>query len=185
MADAHNPKLRFGMSLEEAMAFRPGLPNAPPLPVVDYASLGKQPPKPLPTPAGKLPEASAVVMSWTDAEWAAQNQVFCAGSAPMPYSARTRSSWKGWQRYAETMPSGDFSQWDYWGETRLMEIGGKPVLLFKSNTHLDHPGAPYLEELIERLIADVKPQVILSTGTAGGGPAVGPYSDGRAVGAGA
>jgi hypothetical protein len=168
MADAHNPKLRFGMSLEQAASFRPGLSDAPPLPAVNYASVSKQPPKPLPTPAGKLPQASAVVISWTDAEWAAQNQVFCAGSAPMPYSARTRSAWQGWQRYAENMPSGHFSQWSYWGETCLMEIGGKPVLLFKSNTHLDHPGAQYLEQLIERLIADVKPQLILSTGTAGG-----------------
>lgn len=166
MAGAHNPKLRFGMSLEEAMSFQPGLVDGPPLPPVNYGSVGKQPPKSLSTPAEKLPQASAVVISWTEAEWAAMNQVFCVGSAPMPYSARTRSSWKGWERYAENMPH--ISQWSYWGETCLVEIGGKPVLLFKSNTHLDHPGAQYLEELIQRFIADVKPQVILSVGTAGG-----------------
>jgi hypothetical protein len=168
MADAHNPKLRFGMSLEEATSFTSGLSHGPPLPAVNYASVGKEPPKPLPTPAEKLPPASAVVISWTSAEWAALNQVFCGSGSPMPYSARTRSSWKGWERYAANMPPHHNSQWSYWGETCLVEVGSKPVLLFKSNTHLDYPGAQYLEELIKRLIADVKPQVILSVGTAGG-----------------
>jgi nucleoside phosphorylase len=168
MAAAHNPKLRFGLSLEEARSFTPGLSDGPPLPVVNYTSVGKQPPKPLPTPAGKLPQASAVVISWTSAEWAALNQVFCAGSSPMPYSARTRGSWKGWQRYAANLPSGHASDWSFWGDACLVEVGGKPVLLFKSNTHLDYPGAQYLEDLIKLMIADVKPQVILSVGTAGG-----------------
>lgn len=184
MGDAHNPKLRFGMSLEEAMSFQPGLSDGPPLPPVNYGSLGKQPPKPLPTPKDKLPPASAVVISWTDAEWAGMNQVFCAGTAPLPYSTRTRSSWKGWQRYAANMPSGHFSQWSYWGEMFLVEIGGKPVLLLKSNTHLDHPGAKYLEQMIQRLIAEVKPQLILSTGTAGGAVPTDHIGTVRAVSAG-
>jgi hypothetical protein len=42
------------------------------------------------------------------------------------------------------------------------------VLLFKSNTHLDWPGQQYLEDLIGRLIDDVKPKLLLSIGTAGG-----------------
>jgi nucleoside phosphorylase len=58
--------------------------------------------------------------------------------------------------------------WTYWGEYRLIQIGATPVLLFKSNTHLDYPGPQYLSQLIAALIADVKPQLILSTGTAGG-----------------
>jgi nucleoside phosphorylase len=184
MADAHNPKLRFGMSLEEAMSFTPGLSNAPPLPAVNYGSVGEQPPKLLPTPAGKLPQASAVVISWTGAEWAALNHVFCDGSAPLPYSARTRSSWKGWQRYAESMPSNQNSQWTYWGETCLVQVSGKPVLLFKSNTHLDWPGVAELQALIKRLIADVKPQVILSVGTAGGANPTDHIGTVRAVSAG-
>lgn len=168
MAETHNPKLRFGISLAEAASFHSGLSEGPALPPVNYKSVGKQPPKLLPTPAGKLPQAQAVVISWTEAEWAALNHVFCAGTTSMPYSARTRGSWAGWQRYAANLPSGHPSQWNYWGETRLVEVTGKPVLLFKSNTHFDYPGEQSLEELIQRLCADVKPHVILSVGTAGG-----------------
>jgi hypothetical protein len=39
--------------------------------------------------------------------------------------------------------------------------------MFKSSTDLDRPGATYLEALIKLLAADVKPNIILSIGTAG------------------
>jgi hypothetical protein len=166
----HNPKLRFGVSLREATAsgFTPGIANAPPLPAVNYGLVGKQAPSLLPTPAGKLPNASAVVITWADAEWAALQHVFCAGSAPMPYSARSRGTWSGWERYSANLPAGAPADWSFWGNCRLVQVSGSPVLLFKSNTHLDWPGATYLEALIKMLAADVKPSVILSIGTAGG-----------------
>ena len=50
----------------------------------------------------------------------------------------------------------------------MVHIGAEPVLLCKSNTHLDWPGAPYLEAMIDLLVKDVQPRLILSIGTAGG-----------------
>ena len=83
MDSGHNPKLRFGMSLQQAAesSFHPGISNGPPLPAVNYGLVGKEAPSLLPTPLGNLPAASAVVITWADAEWAALNQVFCAGSS--------------------------------------------------------------------------------------------------------
>jgi hypothetical protein len=86
----------------------------------------------------------------------------------MPYSARNTSSWSGWNKYSKGLPSGASSEWTFWGEWRLVEIGSSTVMLFKSNTHLDFPGQTYLADMIKMLIADVKPNLILSIGTAGG-----------------
>jgi nucleoside phosphorylase len=170
MDSGHNPKLRFGMSLQQAVesSFHPGIANGPPLPAVNYGLVGEQAPNLLPTPLGNLPEASAVVITWADAEWAPLNQVFCAGSTPMRYSARSHGTWPGWVKYATNLQPGGPSDWTYWGYYRLVQVSGKPVLLFKSNTHLDWPGASYLEALIKLLATEVKPSVILSVGTAGG-----------------
>jgi len=169
-AQGHNPKLRFGITLREAKAssFRPGIANGPPLPAVNYGLVGRHAPSLMPTPAGKLPKASAVVITWADAEWAALQHVFCAGGSTMPYSDRSRGMWTGWEKYSANLPAGGPSEWTYWGYYRLVQVGGNPVLLFKSNTHLDWPGAMYLETLIKLLVVDVEPNVILSIGTAGG-----------------
>jgi hypothetical protein len=49
-----------------------------------------------------------------------------------------------------------------------VEIGGKRVLLWKSNTHLDFPGQTELSAMMQMLIREVKPGLVLSIGTAGG-----------------
>src|SRR5471030_982402 len=79
MDNGHNPKLRFGMSLEQARqsSSHSGIADAPALPVVNYALVGKQAPGLLSAPAGALPKASAVVITWAEAEWAALQHVFC------------------------------------------------------------------------------------------------------------
>ena len=134
MDHGHNPKRRLGMTLQQASesGFRPGIANGPPLPAVNYGLVGKQAPSLLPTPAGKLPQASAVVITWADAEWAALQHVFCAGSATMPYSNRTRGTWTGWEKYSANLSPGGPSDWTFWGYSRLVQVGGNPVLLFKS-----------------------------------------------------
>jgi hypothetical protein len=171
VTNAHNPKRRFGMTLSEAIGsgrFNPSLANAPPLPVVEFSLLGKTAPTPANTPAGQLPRATAVVISWTDAEWAALQHVFCGGAAAMDYSARLQGAWPDWRVCSFNLPSGAPQGWNNWGSYRLVEVDGAPVLLWKSNTHLDFPGVSYLEAMIQLLIEYVKPQLILSVGTAGG-----------------
>jgi nucleoside phosphorylase len=170
MHTGHNPKLRFGLSLEESKiaSFHPAIANGPPLPPLNFGLVGKQAPSPLPTPPANLPKASAVVITWADAEWAALQHVFCAGNSSMPYSDRSRGTWAGWEKYSLNLPSGAPSDWTFWGYYRLVQVSGNPVLLFKSNTHLDWSGANYLEALVKVLATQVTPDVILSIGTAGG-----------------
>src|ERR1700722_14799705 len=160
MVSAHNPKLRFGMSLSEAeeSSFQPSLAKAPPLPAINYALVGKQAPKLLTTP-GTLPKASTVVITWAGAEWAALEHAFCAGGSTMPYSQRSRGTWTGWEKYSANLMSGGPSDWTYWGYYRAVEINGTTVLLFKSNTHLDWPGATFLIALIKLLAAEVQPSL--------------------------
>jgi nucleoside phosphorylase len=186
MADRHNPKLRFGMSLREAedSSFEPSLANGPPLPAVNYGLVGKQAPTLLSTQSGQLPKASAVVITWASAEWAALEHVFCAGGSAMPYSERSRGSWAGWEKYSANLPANAPSDWSFWGYYRTVEINGEVVLLFKSNTHLDWPGATFLTALIKLIIADVKPGLILSIGTAGGTKPLDHIGTVRAVSAG-
>jgi len=170
MTAMHNPKARFGLSLPEATSssFAPALTGAPPLPPVNYGAVGAAAPTVGATPSGMLPRALAVVMTWADAEWAALQHVFCAGGSAMPYSERLRGTWPGWERLSANRPATAPSNWEYWGYYPLVQVSGNPVLLFKSNTHLDWPGAAYPQSLIKLLIVDVKPTLILSIGTAGG-----------------
>jgi nucleoside phosphorylase len=170
MPNLHNPKARFGLTLREATesTFQPAIADAPPLPVVNYALVSNVAPTLLSTPPGKLPKASAIIITWASAEWAALQHVFCSSASPMPYSQRLRSTWSGWEKYSLNLPSSATFGWDFWGYYRLVEISGQNVLLFKSNTHLDWPGAKYLIALVQLLVRESKPDVILSIGTAGG-----------------
>jgi hypothetical protein len=149
-----------------ALAFEPRIEGLPDLAPIDWAAAGSTAPKLLDTPAG-LPTADVVVIVWAEAEWAALHHVFCDSSSSMPYSARDESHFPGWQEDSAELIDGP-ADWTYWGNFRLVEVGATPVLLYKSNTHLDHPGAPALTALTQRLARIVKPQLIMSTGTAGG-----------------
>jgi hypothetical protein len=170
MHNGHNPKLRFGVSLQETRttSFQPAVANTPALPSLNFGLVGQQAPGLLYAPAGILPKASAVVITWANAEWAALHHVFCAGETAMPYSNRSKDMWPDWQKYSANLPSGGPPDWTFWGYYRLVQVSGNPVLLFKSNTHLDWPGPTYLETMIKMLAAEVTPNLILSVGTAGG-----------------
>lgn len=149
--------------------FVPVIQNTPPLPSIDWSLIGQQAPVLLDTPAGVLPQADVILITWSPTEWAALEQVFCNSSGTMPYSEQNTAYWSGWQMYNWGMPPYSGSDpWTYWGYYRLVQIQGKNVLLFKSNTHYPWPGPTYLEEMVANLIAAVQPSLILSTGTAGG-----------------
>ena len=148
--------------------FNPTITNHPDLPAINWASIGASAPQLPNTPADDLPAADAIVICWADAEWAPIQHVFCDSGNSMSYSDRTRGEWPDWQKYSNNLPSGVDAQWTFWGYYRLALVGSKRVLLFKSNTHLDFPGQQYLEQLIGIFISQVKPSLILSTGTAGG-----------------
>jgi len=169
---AHEPMLArlripFDTALETSTAprFQPKIIHTPDIPPIDWSIVARSAPTPLTTP-GEIPLAEAVVITWTDAEWAALEHVFCRGTRGMSYGARTMDRWSGWQRYTQNVPT--IKEFACWGEFRLVQINGAAVLLFKSNTHLDYPGERYLEQLLRQLLASAKPKLVLSTGTAGG-----------------
>lgn len=173
--DAHNKKRLLPAAATQAATahkkLSPVIKNTPDLPAIDWSLVGQQAPTLLDSPADSLPEADAVVITWAGAEWAAMQHVFCASETPMPYSAGRASNWDGWQKYDKDMPpySGqEGDDWTYWGYYRLVEIRGRKVLLFKSNTHLDWPGEQYLEDLIRVLVQYARPKLLMSIGTAGG-----------------
>lgn len=151
-----------------ARDFNPSISNHPDLPAINWAATGQSAPQLPDTPAGELPLADAVVITWAEAEWAAMQHVFCNSGEAMPYSSRNTGAWPGWQKYTGDIPTDKGSGWTYWGYFRLVLLGSRRVLLFKSNTHLDFPGAVYLTQLIGRFIDVCKPGLILSIGTAGG-----------------
>jgi nucleoside phosphorylase len=154
------------LTAEFSKKFQPAIKTTPALPAVNWSALGQQAPTLLTTSSGELPSADAVVIAWTDAEWAAMEHVFCNSSASMSYAGRNQSSWPGWQKYIKGLPT--IKDFTYWGEFRLVQVGNSKVLLFKSETHLDYPGKQYLSQLIGRIVSNAKPKLILSTGTAGG-----------------
>lgn len=151
--------------LEHRTKFTPSIDGLPDLPAIDWSQIGASAPKLLDTPENWLPQADAVVITWASAEWAAMEHVFVSSDQAMPYSDRY-NDWPGWQKYDRDLPS--YSGWYEWGFTRLVEIAGKSVLLFKSNTHLDWPGPSYLEQMVDKLCDYVQPELLLSIGTAGG-----------------
>ena len=149
----------------ESESFEPKIPDLPPLAPIDWSVIGGEAPTLLDTPENWLPEADAVVITWASAEWAAMQHVFVASGESMAYADRF-TDWSGWQKYDRDLPT--YPGWDEWGFTRLVEIAGRRVLLFKSNTHLDWPGESYLEEMTEKICEYVDPKLLLSIGTAGG-----------------
>jgi nucleoside phosphorylase len=163
-----HPLVRLGQTAKAARskALRAAITNQPPLPTINFASIGQKAPGLPPTP-DQIPAADAVVICWAESEWAALQHVFVSGGRPMPYADASKSSWPDWKKFAQSFPAGAPSEGKYWGYYRLVTVGEKTVLLFKSNVHLDESQAE-LEELITLLIQEVRPGLILSTGTAGG-----------------
>ncbi len=148
-----------------ATRLQPKITHTPDLPAIDWKVIGRSAPRPLTTPS-EIPIAEVIVITWTDAEWAALEHVFCGSASEISYGSRTDDHWSGWQQYTKNIPT--IKGWPSWGEYRCLQIDASPILLFKSNTHLDFPGERYLEQLLGQLIASAKPRLVLSTGTAGG-----------------
>jgi hypothetical protein len=153
---------------EKQKRFEPVISETPELPVIDWGGVGQVAPILVDASGSGLPAADTVVITWADAEWAALQHVFCASGVAMPYSDRGTGSWSGWTQYSAGIPASSVSGWDYWGEWRLVGVGGKRVLLWKSNTHLDFPGQSQLIAMMQMLLREVKPGLVLSVGTAGG-----------------
>jgi len=163
------------------------------LPKLDWQGVEQYRPTPMPAAAktggndanAPLPQADIVVMTWTIAEWAALDHVFCDYDREMTLTDARGHEWRdGWQPYSrgyyairqymedvyKTYQGGAPSLPDEsWGQFRMVGINGLRVLLVKSAMHLaqDGTGLP-LRKFVARICEEAAPKLLLSIGTAGG-----------------
>lgn len=172
-----------------------------PLPLVDWRRIGAKPPRVLDFayggPNAELPQADAVVITWTAAEWSALDHVFLnSNGTRLPGARDWQNGWYLYTREAPPIPpplpppvpvpppaamlvanpalaKPPGPPPPLWGSYALVEIesqgGLLRVLLFKSNSHLAHaPGLGALADMTARIIREVQPRFLYSIGTAGG-----------------
>ena len=155
----------------------------PALKPVDWKAIAKTGPKSLRMDrqcSQPLPKVKAVVIFWNDAEWAAMDHVWGNSHDTMKYRYWEHDEWerdwtlyrRGYDEVVGQLPWTAPSRWENaWCKIRLVSLARDelPILLVKSHMHLstDGPSAP-LRFLIERIILESKPYLVLTTGTAGG-----------------
>ncbi|MCR9174143.1 MAG: hypothetical protein NXI10_16715 [bacterium] len=159
----------------------------PGLPPVEWKKHGLEAPELVsdkdwnPNKDQKMYPIDMIIMTWTSAEWAAFAQVMTGRTDTMPYNGYGGSDgpfWKDdWAAY--------YNYWDdnvlsagspsisntAWGSCCVVKFpqNGKYALLFKSDMHIstDGPTIP-LRNMVQQLINDFSPNLILTIGTAGG-----------------
>lgn len=116
---------------------------------------------------GSLPAADVLVVTWTVDEGHALSRVLTPGKdSRNDYKPYTHNYAKISRNMRSGCPARNAKRLGaYWTGT----IGGKKVVYFKSDSHMsqDGPKLPNID-VWKQLIAEVKPKLVLTTGTAGG-----------------
>lgn len=116
---------------------------------------------------GPLPRADALVVTWTVDEGHALSRVLTPGKdSRNDYRPYTHN----YTTIAKKMRAGcPARQAKRLGAYWTTAIGGKKVVVFKSDSHMSQDG-PQLpnEDVWRQIIDEVKPKLVLTTGTAGG-----------------
>jgi nucleoside phosphorylase len=118
-------------------------------------------------PGGALPNADVLVVTWTVDEGHATSRVLTPGKdsrndyAPYTHNFSTLKA-----DFRAGCPAIEANRLGAYWKTR---IAGKSVIVFKSDSHLsqDGPKAPNIK-VWAQIIDEVKPKLILTTGTGGG-----------------
>ncbi len=144
------------------LAFPPGLAPVP------------SPIDPAPESGGPLPRADVVVITWTVDEQDALADVLTPGLS----RARWHRYDRGFEtRYADRIRGGAPSLASRrLGSYLPTRVGDVPVLCFKSELHLNQDGKKTgegtatlpVKDLLDQIIDEVQPSVVLTIGTAGG-----------------
>jgi len=146
-------------------------------------------PKPLsatPSRDDPLPEADALIVTWTADEVAALARVMTPKVSPRVHEQTAAGAWYEYHRNFDLL-KGDLRTNPPWnvhpaiandrlGSYFMTEIAGKSVVVFKSELHLNQDGPAAMKEgrklplvrLTKQIIAEVSPKYFISTGTAGG-----------------
>lgn len=138
------------------------------------APLGKYVPgKPITGPLNLPTTVDALIVLYTDPETSALLEVFTGDATWTP--AR-KKKWNGYgYHFAKFKPSidgiagNDALEQGLFGYLSAVKVGGKYVLLYKSELHpkQNGPKLPFVP-VLQQLIAEVSPGLVISTGTAGG-----------------
>jgi nucleoside phosphorylase len=114
----------------------------------------------------ELPRGDVLVVTWTAAEARALADVLTPGHASRAWQRYT-DEWTRYEHQLTWRSPAKFSK--CLGLWALTEIGGKRVVLFKSDLHLatDALSMP-IRQLWAQLVKAVKPKLVITTGTAGG-----------------
>jgi nucleoside phosphorylase len=144
-----------------------------PLPFPDGLAPAPQPLDPEPASDHKLPKADAVVITWTVDEVAALAHVFTPG--------RSADRWYHYDRdfasYSDQIrPHAPAANSKRLGSYFPVDVGGTSVLCMKSELHLNQDGVKTgdgtatlpVKDFFKQIIAEAKPKVFLTIGTAGG-----------------
>jgi nucleoside phosphorylase len=116
---------------------------------------------------GRLPNADVLVVTWTVDEGHATSRVLTPGKDSrndyVPYTRNFAQIAKKMQRGCPALEAKRLGA--YWTAT----IGSKKVVVFKSESHMsqDGPKLPNID-VWAQTIGDAQPQLVITTGTAGG-----------------
>ena len=113
-----------------------------------------------------LPRADVLVVTWTAAEFQALADVLTPGRPSTGWSHYTKD-WSGYvPQLTDSSPAKEAQRL---GEYALTKIGAKHALCFHSQLHLATDGLePPIVQLWQQIIAEVQPELVITTGTAGG-----------------
>jgi nucleoside phosphorylase len=123
--------------------------------------------KPAGTGKGPLPRADVLVVTWTVDEGHALSRVLTPGKDSrndyLPYTHNYASISK---KMRKGCPATELKRLGTFWTTG---IGGKSVVIFKSDSHMsqDGPQLPNID-VWRQIIGEVKPRLVITTGTAGG-----------------
>jgi hypothetical protein len=132
---------------------------------------------------GSLPPADVLIVTWTTDEGHALSRVLTPGfdshppgphDTPEPGMQYWRKYTKNYDALSATMsPLCPARQYKRLGTYLSATIAGRSVTMFKSDSHFSQDGSRELattpnRKVWEQIIADVKPKLVITTGTAGG-----------------
>jgi hypothetical protein len=116
---------------------------------------------------GPLPNADVLVVTWTVDEGHALSRVLTPGKdSHNDYLSYTHNFSTLFKKFRNGSPALQAMRLGaYWTTT----IGGKSVVIFKSDSHMsqDGPDLPNID-VWRQIIGEVKPKLVLTTGTSGG-----------------
>lgn len=124
-------------------------------------------PKPKGTGSGPLPRADVLVVTWTVDEGHALSRVLTPGKDSrndyVSYTHNYATIAKKMRKGAPALQAKRLGA--YW----TTKIGNKSVVVFKSDSHMsqDGPKLPNID-IWRQIILEVKPKLVITTGTAGG-----------------